>query len=175
VIGGPVPRSLRHLDAITARIGEPTAEVSVDVDAPAERVWAVVSDVTRIPEWSPVCHRCEWLDGPQEPVAGARFRGHNRLNGARWARECVVTEADPGRVFAFSTLFRGHESTRWRYRLDPSGEGTRVSEAYEVVSVPPWVRVLRALPGAKAKSERDTRRNLETSVKRLKAIAEAPP
>jgi len=166
---------LRHLEGITARIGEPTAEVTVDVDAPAERVWAVVSDVTRIPEWSPVCHRCEWLAGPHEPVVGARFRGHNRLNGARWTRECVVTESDPGRVFAFSTLFRGQESTRWRYRLEPSGEGTTVREAYEVVSIPPWLRVLRAVPGVRAKSERDTRWNLETSLQRLKAVVEARP
>ena len=157
---------------MTGTIGEPTAESSIDIAATPQEVWAIVSDVTRTPEWSPVCTRCEWLDGARAPVVGARFRGHNRLNGARWSRECVVTEAEPGVVFAFSTLFKGEESTRWRYRLEPTGSGTRLTEAYEVVVVPRWVRTLRRLPGAAAKSDRDTRRNISTSLERLKAIAE---
>ena len=153
-------------------IGVPTAQASVEVDAPAAAVWAIVSDVTRTPEWSPVCHRCEWVGDRREPVVGARFRGHNRMNGARWWRECEVTDAEPGVVFSFSTEFKGRESTRWRYRFEPSGTGTTVTEAYEIVSMPRWVRFLRRLPGALAKTERDTRRNLETSLARLKAIVE---
>lgn len=43
-------------------MAEPTAEASVDIAAPPEAVWTVVADVTRTPEWSPVCHRVEWLD-----------------------------------------------------------------------------------------------------------------
>jgi len=154
------------------QIGVPTAESSIDVDASPDAVWATVADVTRTPEWSPVCHRCEWIDGDHEPVVGARFRGHNRLNGARWSRDCVVTAAEPGRVFGFSSLFKGQESTRWQYRLEPAGSGTRLSEAYEIVLIPPWLRVLRRLPGVVAKSERDTRSNISTSLERLKAIAE---
>lgn len=152
-------------------VREPTAEASVEIAAPPGAVWALVSDVTRTPEWSPVCHRCEWLDG-DAPVVGARFRGHNRLNGARWSRDCVVTEAEPERTFAFSTLFKGDESTRWRYTLELNGEGTRLTEAYEVVLIPPWLRALRRLPGVAAKSDRDTRWNLGTSLDRIKAIAE---
>lgn len=154
------------------QIGTPTAEKSIEVDASPEACWAVVSDVTRTPEWSPVCHRVEWVGDRAEPVVGARFRGHNRLNGARWARECVVTVAEPGREFAFSTEFKGEESTRWRYRFEPVGSKTRITEAYESVMVPRWVRALRMLPGAMAKTERDTRNNISTSLERLKAIVE---
>jgi hypothetical protein len=75
-------------------------------------------------------------------------------------------------VFAFSTIFKGRESTRWRYRLEPSGSGTRVSEGYQVVAMPTWVRLMRKLPGAMAKTERDTQQNIETSLDRLKAIVE---
>jgi uncharacterized protein YndB with AHSA1/START domain len=157
------------------QITEPTTELSVEIDASAADVWGVVADVTRIPEWSPVCHRCEWIDGALEPVVGARFRGHNKLNGARWSRECVVTAAGPGEIFAFSTSFKGQESTRWRYLFEPTGSGTRVSEAYQVVMMPRWVRALRRLPGANAKTERDTQQNIETSLDRLKAIIERQP
>ena len=154
------------------QITAPTAELDIEIDAPADEVWRVVSDARRIPEWSPVCHRCEWVDGASAPVVGARFRGHNKLNGARWSRECEITAATPGEVFAFSTLFKGQESTRWRYRLEPAGSGTKVSEGYQVVMVPRWVRAMRRLPGAMAKTERDTQKNIETSLDRLKALIE---
>lgn len=154
-------------------ITNPDAELSIVVAAPAATVWSTVADVTRIPEWSPVCHRVEWLGDSRGPAVGARFRGHNRLNGARWSRECVITECEPEKLLSFSTLFKGEESTRWRYALQAEGEGTRVSEAYEIVSMPLWVRLLRRMPGAAAKSERDTRSNLGTSLERLKAIVEA--
>jgi uncharacterized protein YndB with AHSA1/START domain len=155
------------------QINEPTAELATEVSAPADEVWRVVADITRIPEWSPVCHRCEWIDGADAAVVGARFRGHNKLNGARWSRDCVVTAAEPGEVFAFSTSFKGQESTRWRYRLEPIASGTRITEAYEVVMVPRWVRAMRRLPGASAKSDRDTQQNIGTSLDRLKAIIDA--
>jgi uncharacterized protein YndB with AHSA1/START domain len=159
------------MDTIT----DPTAESTIVVEASAALVWEIVADVTRIPEWSPVCHRVEWLDEPGTAVVGARFRGHNKLNGARWARDCTITEAEPGKVLAFSTLFKGQESTRWRYRFEQDGSTTTVSEAYQIVLIPPWLRLLRRLPGVVAKSERDTQWNVSTSLERLKALAEATP
>ena len=168
VLDHRVPPYSRPMQAID----KPTAESTIDVSAPPDVIWRLIADVTRTPEWSPVCYRCEWTNGGGTPVAGARFRGFNRLNGAKWSRECVVTEAEPGRTFAFSTLFKGAESTRWRYRLDGSGSTTTLSEAYEVVLVPPWLRVLRRVPGVKAKSERDTEWNISSSLQRIKAIAE---
>lgn len=146
-------------------ITEPDDESSILIDRSPEAVWAVVADVTRIPEWSPVCHRVDRLEGD-------RYRGHNKLNGVRWTREFQITESDPPRTLAFSTLFKGEESTRWRYRLEPDGARTRVTEAYQVVTVPPWLRLLRRLPGMVAKSERDTRWNIETSLQRLKTLVE---
>lgn len=154
-------------DETLGTITDPDHEASVTVAASPEAVWALVAEVTRMGEWSPVCHTCEWLGEPARPEVGARFRGHNRLNGARWSRECVVTESEPGRVFAFSTLFKGRESTRWRYRFEPEGDGTRVTEAYQVVSVPTWIRLVWRIPGARAKSQRDTRWNIGRTLERL--------
>lgn len=154
-------------------IADPDAESTVHVAAPPAVVWSLVSDATRTPEWSPVVHRCEWAGKTREPSVGARFVGHNRLNGARWSRECQVTESERGRVFAFSTLFKGEESTRWRYLLAPEDDGTAVTLQYQVVMMPRWVRAMRLLPGVKAKGERDIRWNFSTSLARLKAAVEA--
>lgn len=146
---------------------------SIDIGAPPERVWDLVSDPTRTPEWSPVCHTVEWIGDVRGPNVGARFRGHNKLNAARWARECRITEAEPERTFAWSTFVNGHESTRWRYDLEPTEDGTRLTESYKALYVPRWLRLLLLIPGASAKSDRDRDWNIRTSLDRLKAIAEA--
>ena len=150
---------------------------SIEIDAPCARVWALISDPTRTPEWSPVCHAVEWVGDVRAPQPGARFRGDNKLNGARWSRECRITEAEPERAFAWSTFVNGQESTLWRYELAPTTDGTLLTESYEVRYVPRWLRLLWMLPGARAKSDRDRDWNVRTSLERLKAIAEAatPP
>ncbi|HVM40732.1 MAG TPA: SRPBCC family protein [Acidimicrobiia bacterium] len=162
------------MDVTPGPLTAPTHEASIEIAAPPEEVWPLVADVTRMAQLSPVCRRNEWLGEPAKPVVGARFRGHNRNGVFRWSRECTVTEAEPGRRFAFSTLFKGAESTRWRYTFEPTADGTRVTEAYEVVSVPRWLRILWRLPGARAKSERDHVANIAGMLDHLKAAAESP-
>ena len=137
-------------------------------------MWDLISDPTRTPEWSPVCHSVEWVGDVRGPNVGARFRGRNKLNGFKWARECRVTEAEPLRTFAWSTFVDGRESTLWRYEIAPSADGnSRLTERYEVRYVPRWIRLLWLLPGALAKSDRDRDWNVRTSLDRLKAIAES--
>jgi hypothetical protein len=70
-------------------------------------------------------------------------------------------------------LFRGAPSTRWRYRFEPSDAATTVTESYEVVSMPVWVRALRRLPGMVERSRRDARQGMEVTLERIGAIAEA--
>ena len=72
-------------------------QTSVRVDAAPEKVFALVSDVTRIGEFSPETFEGEWLDGASGPALGARFRGHVRRNGrgpVYWTT-CTVTAYEP--------------------------------------------------------------------------------
>jgi hypothetical protein len=147
-------------------------EVAIEVAAPPERLWRLIADVTRMGEWSPVCRRCEWIDGFDGADVGTRFIGHNRQGPVRWSRVCEITTSDQGREFAFRTLLKGAEATRWRYRFDPTQEGTRVTESYEVVSMPRWVRLLHRLPGMHAKARRDGLRNMTRTLERLRSAAE---
>jgi len=55
--------------------------VTIHIQAPAEQIWALVSDVTRIGSFSPETFEAEWLDGATGPRVGARFRGHVKRNG----------------------------------------------------------------------------------------------
>jgi uncharacterized protein YndB with AHSA1/START domain len=149
----------------------PDHEVTTVIKASPDKVWPLIADVSRMGEWSPICRRCQWLGSPG-PRVGAKFVGHNQVSGFRWSRECVVTVAEPGRLFGFSTFFQGRESTRWLYRLEPEGAATRVSEAYQSVFAPRWVRFLRRIPGLAAQSERRSHRGMEITLARIKAAAE---
>lgn len=109
-------------------------DVQVTVPAPVERVWDLLTDVTRIGEWSPECVRAEWAEGGgQRP--GARFRGRNRAGDREWSVTCVVVEAERPRSFAWVVLDGAEDvdrpSSRWRYDLEPLADGTtRVSQRF---------------------------------------------
>ncbi len=105
--------------------------VSVDITAPPERVYELVSDINRMGEWSPECVRCEWTKGATGPAVGARFKAKNKgARGPAWFNTPVVTVADPGREFAFNRSGPGIGSYTWRYVLEPTPEGTRVTESF---------------------------------------------
>jgi uncharacterized protein YndB with AHSA1/START domain len=106
---------------------------SVHIDTPPEHVYGLVSDVTRMGEWSPETYRCRWVDAEDGPRVGARFKAYNRHGRARWSNTCEVVAAEPGREFAFRRTAFASGTVVWRYLLEDDGAGTRVSESYEVM------------------------------------------
>jgi hypothetical protein len=73
------------------------SEVSLHIAAPVEEVWDLVSDVTRIGEFSPETFEAEWTRGSTGPEVGASFKGHVRRNGVGptyWS-PCQVTACVP--------------------------------------------------------------------------------
>ena len=106
-------------------------EVSTDVAASPDVVWAMVSDVTRMGSWSPETTACRWVGGATGPVVGARFRGTNKRGPLLWQTTCTVTAAEPGRRFAFDVAFGPAPISSWSYDLEPTTDGgTRVTESW---------------------------------------------
>ncbi len=110
-----------------------TVEVSVDVDGSPEAVWALITDVTRIGEWSPECVDGWWVDrdGPL-PRVGARFEGHNRYRGGFEATaSCVVSVVDRPRRFSWVVLdpdqVMDRPGSTWRYTLHASDTAGRTT------------------------------------------------
>jgi uncharacterized membrane protein len=92
--------------------------VSRDVDAGADRVWAVVADVERMPTWTSSMRRVRVLDGTALAV-GTRVRIEQPwLPPATWQ----VTELEPGRSYTWESPATGLHSTAW-HTVDPLGEG----------------------------------------------------
>jgi uncharacterized protein YndB with AHSA1/START domain len=97
--------------------------VSIDIDAPAEAVWALVSDLTRMGEWSPETTKVEWTGGSTGPAVGATFKGSNRQGVRRWSTTCTIVACDPPRELAWDvTTVLGLKIAQWRYVIEPTGE-----------------------------------------------------
>ncbi len=101
------------------------------IAAPAETLYALVSDVTRMGEWSPENVGGRWLDGATGPSVGARFRGSNRRGRRRWSNTCTVVAADPGHSFAFDVSVIGVPVSRWTYEFRPDGDAAVVTETWD--------------------------------------------
>ena len=147
-------------------------QVSVDIAAPPATVFALVSDVRRIGEFSPETFEAEWLDGADGPASGARFRGHVKRNGrgpVYWTT-CTVTSYEPEKEFAFSVDFAGSVVNTWGYRLQPKGTETELTEWFELRPTP-LNRLYWALAGRWR--ARTNRHGLEQTLARIKAVAEA--
>ncbi|MBD8868235.1 SRPBCC family protein [Nocardioides donggukensis] len=102
-------------------------EESVVVEADPDRVYALVTDIGRTGEWSPICTHCEWEEG-DGPAVGARFVGHNTDETRSWETRSTVVAAEPGRKFAWEV---GAGFVRWGYRLAPVAGGTELTESWE--------------------------------------------
>ena len=145
--------------------------VTVHMAAPADRIWELISDVTRIGSYSPETFEAEWLDGASGPAVGARFRGHVKRNGkgpVYWTT-CTVLASAPGREFAFGVGSADKPINTWRYQLEPAGDGTDVTESFQLADVAP-IRLYWALLGwARGKTNRN---GMRTTLERIRAEVE---
>lgn len=96
--------------------------VSREINAPAPTVMALVTDVTRVGEWSPETTSCAWLAGADGPALGARFSGSNRNGFHRWTTKCEVIAAEPLH-FAFRVTYLGQQVADWDYAAVESAGG----------------------------------------------------
>lgn len=110
----------------------PHDEISVDIEATPEHLYELVSDITRMGQWSPECVRCTWTKGSTGPAVGARFKATNKgRRGPAWFNTPTVTVAEPGREFAFNRSGPGIGSYTWRYRFEQTATGSRVTESFD--------------------------------------------
>lgn len=148
-------------------------ETSVLIDAPPERVWRLVTDITRMGEWSPESTGGRWTHGATGPAEGARFVGGNAHGLLRWSTRCRVLECVAPQRFSFAVA---ESRMTWGWRLEPEGAGTRLTQWRNRTSRPNIA--VRALTGSGLLG-RDREGLMVDGMQRtltaLKTAAERPP
>ncbi|ARP69139.1 polyketide cyclase [Streptomyces pluripotens] len=103
------------------------AEVSAEarIQAPAERVWAQLTDWTSYREWN-TTHTGFPQGGPENLAAGGTFRENMKLMGFPAEVDWTVEELEPARVLAIRGKGPMAVTVATRYTLTPDGDATTV-------------------------------------------------
>ncbi|MGH3332036.1 MAG: SRPBCC family protein [Nocardioidaceae bacterium] len=142
---------------------------SVDVAATPEEVWAVVSDVTRMSEWSPECRRIFVLGSPKSGV-GATLVGINRRGWVVWPTTSKVVRFEPGKAVAWKTRESG---ATWSYELEQHGSGTRLTGRRELPGFTALTKVAAPLIGGAVGHDEELTDGIRTTLERIKATVES--
>ena len=146
----------------------PVIQAEVEINAPVSKVWSLVSDVSKMPQWSPQCRVMRAL-GPVRP--GTRTVNLNRRGLLFWPTTAVITEVVPERKFAFRIPLN---TTVWSYELEPTATGTRLVEtrhAENGVTAVSTAATNVALGGMET-FERELLEGMQQTLARIKAAAE---
>lgn len=151
------------------------AAVTLHINAPPDTVWTLVSDITKMGDYSPEVVEAEWIGDATGPRVGAHYRGHVRRN-ENWPvlywTTCLVTECVPGEVFEFAVMMGDRPVNTWRYEFRASeGGGTDVTESFDLGDTL-LAKIWKPLGGFTR--ERRNRRDMLRTLERVKTVAEAP-
>ncbi|GAB3829219.1 SRPBCC family protein [Kribbella italica] len=149
----------------------PDHSESIQVATAPAAVYALITDLPRMSEWSPECTRVTWRGSAPYGVVGSRFIGHNRVGAARWFTQGVVTEALVDRRFTFHIHFGPVPISDWSYELAPAADGTCVvTESWTDRRPRPLRRAFALAFGQRAPRNEH---GIHTTLVNLKATAES--
>lgn len=116
---------------------------SVDIAAPPQRVWEVVSDIAVMPRLSSELHDVHWADGFHGPALGAKFLGHNRNRViGEWTTLSQIIAFDPPNTFGWAVGDPENAAATWQFDLQPIPLGTRLVYAAQIGPGPSGITFL---------------------------------
>ena len=151
-------------------MAEPLLQAQIDIDAPVTTVWALVSDLNRMPQWSPQCRVMKAFGGPLRQ--GSKTINLNRRKFLFWPTTSRITELIPEKKLAFRVDQNG---TVWSYELEPTATGTRLTESRHAENgVSAFSNMsVNALMGGVPSFERELVDGMNQSLSRIKGAAES--
>jgi nitroreductase len=156
---------------------QPGVTVEVNVEAPPQRLWDLISDVTLPARFSDEFQGAEWLDG-DGPRVGARFVGRNSMGDRQWETTSHVVACEAPRLFAWNVSDAEQPSAQWRFELDRVGDSTRLRQCMAMgPGLSGTTRAMQQDPDNAMQiltARRATlRRNMELTVQGIKQLAES--
>lgn len=110
-------------------MASPLLEESIEINTSADKVWAVISDLKRMGEWSPQCKK---MIVRGEPIGvGTRTININRRGPLVWPTTAKIVRFVPDQELAFKIA---ENRTVWSYTIEPSADGVTVTERREAAN-----------------------------------------
>ncbi|MGZ4563724.1 MAG: SRPBCC family protein [Mycobacterium sp.] len=106
----------------------PCVTATVQVEARPDVVYRLITDLPTLASFAEEAVAMEWRKG-DGARPGAVFTGHNESAKRRWRTKCTVTDAEPGRLFAFDVRHSMLPIARWQYDIVAADGGCRVTES----------------------------------------------
>jgi Polyketide cyclase / dehydrase and lipid transport len=152
--------------------GAPSAQADVTINADPETVYQLITDLPTLASLAEEVTAMEWRKG-DAACPGAVFKGHNRNGSRRWTTVCRVTDAEPGRAFAFEVKTGiVVPVAQWRYDIEPVDGGCKVTER-TWDRRPGWIRKPAALSTGVRDRTAANAEHIKVTLQRLKERAEA--
>jgi hypothetical protein len=140
---------------------------TVEIDAEPDAVWRVVSDLARMPEFSPELRRA-YVVGRRG--VGATVIGINRRKLVVWPTSSRVVRWEPGRAVAWKTRESG---ATWVYELEPTPSGsTRVTGRRVLPRFTVGTSLLAPVLGGAAGHDAELAEGIRTTLGRIKVAVE---
>lgn len=145
-------------------------EQSVDVAAPPEKVWALVSDLPRLAQWSPQVLR-SWTKGRAPIGQGTYLTNINHRGLLIWPTHSKVVRFEPGREIAWKIKENG---STWSFILEPTPTGTHLVQRRDApnglseISISLTDKLMGGQPTFQAELQQGMRQTLA----QVKALAE---
>ncbi|MFZ1176958.1 MAG: SRPBCC family protein [Mycobacterium sp.] len=150
---------------------DPCVTATVRIDASPDVVYRLITDLPTLASLAEEAVAMDWRTG-NAVSPGAVFTGHNENGGRRWSTKCTVTDAEPGRVFAFDVRHSGLPIARWQYDIVAADGGCRVTES-TWDRRPGWFRKLAGKATGVSDRVAANTEHIRLTLQRLKQRAEA--
>lgn len=150
---------------------DPCVQATVQIDAQPDVVYRLITDLPTLAELAEEAVAMEWRKG-NAVAPGAVFTGHNKSGSHSWSTKCTVTDAEPGRRFAFDVRHTVFPIARWQYDIAAADGGCAVTES-TWDRRPGWFRkVAGRATGVTDRAAANTE-HIRLTLQRLKQRAEA--
>lgn len=151
-------------------MSDPCVSATVAIDARPDLVYSLITDLPTLASLAEEAVAMELFRG-DAVVPGAVFTGDNENGSRRWTTKCTVTDADPGRRFAFDVRHTIVPIARWQYDIVATDGGCEVTES-TWDRRPGWFRKLAGRATGVPDRVAANTQHIQLTLQRLKQRAE---
>lgn len=143
-------------------------EHSLDIAAPPQQVWALVSDLPRMAEWSPQVVK-SFARGPLQQ--GTKLININRRGFLFWPTRSKIVRWNPGVEVAWKII---DNNSTWSYTLEPTATGTHLVHRRDAPNglTEISISLTDRFMGGQSVFQAELQQGMRQSLERIKAHAE---